>query len=192
MPRYIESNDVELVINTCDITTHIGLRDRAIILLLARLGLRAGDIVNMNTDDINWSEGTLTVWGKGQKESRLPLPQDAGDAILVYLDKVRPRVALKPLFLCINAPYRSLGSSPCVSSIARTALLRSGITNLPSHGAHLLRHSAATSLLREGATLETVSSLLRHSSLDMTVYYAKVDISNLLKITQPWPEKISC
>ncbi|MEY8199514.1 MAG: tyrosine-type recombinase/integrase [Colwellia sp.] len=192
MPRYIESNDVELVINACDINTHIGLRDRAIILLLARLGLRAGDIVNMRTNDINWSEGTLTVWGKGQKESRLPLPQDTGDAILVYLDKVRPRVALKALFLCINAPYRALGNSPCVSNIARAALLRSGVANLPFHGAHLLRHSAATSLLREGATLETVSALLRHSSLDMTVYYAKVDIPNLLKITQPWPEKISC
>ncbi len=192
MPRYIKSDDVELVINACDINTHIGLRDRAIILLLARLGLRAGDIVNMHTDDINWSEGTLTVRGKGQKISRLPLPQDAGDAIQVYLSEVRPRIALKSLFLCLNAPYRPLGSSPCVSNIARGALVRSGLSNLPSHGAHLFRHSAATSLLREGATLETVSALLRHSSLDMTAYYAKVDISNLLKITQPWPEKISC
>lgn len=168
------------------------MRDRAIILLLARLGLRAGDIVNMGIDDINWSDGTLTVWGKGKKESRLPLPQDAGDAILVYLDTVRPHVALKSLFLCLNAPYRSLGSSSTVSNIARAALTRSGIANLPSFGAHLLRHSAATSLLQTGATLETVSALLRHSSLDMTVYYAKVDIPNLLKITQAWPEGISC
>ena len=192
MPRYITSNDVESVINSCDIHTHQGVRDRAIILLLARLGLRAGDIVNMYIDDINWAEGCLTVRGKSQNESLLPLPQETGNAILVYLKQVRPSVPLKQLFLCLNAPHRAFSTSTCVSNIARSALLRSGIVNLPSHGAHLLRHSAATSLLRDGATLETVSSLLRHNSLDMTAYYAKVDIPNLMKITQPWPEGISC
>ncbi|PKG95261.1 integrase [Paraglaciecola sp. MB-3u-78] len=192
IPKYISSNDVEAVIDACDINTDKGLRDRAIILLLARLGLRAGDIVDMQIDDINWAQGTLTVWGKGQKESRLPLPQEAGDAILVYLNNVRPYITNKSLFLCLNAPFRALGNASCVSSIVGAALKRTSIKNLPSYGAHLLRHSVATSLLREGVTLEAVSALLRHNSLDMTMYYAKVDVPNLLKIAQPWPEEGAC
>jgi integrase/recombinase XerD len=192
IPKYISSNDAETVINTCDINTDKGLRDRAIILLLARLGLRAGDIVDMQIDDINWSQGSLTVWGKGQKESRLPLPQEAGDAILLYLSKVRPHISNTSVSLCLNAPFRALDNASCVSNIVGAALKRTGIKNLPSYGAHLLRHSAATSLLREGVTLEVVSALLRHSSLDMTMYYAKVDVPNLLKIAQPWPEKGAC
>lgn len=192
IPKYISATDIEKVINACDIDTDRGLRDRAIILLLARLGMRAGDIVDMKIDDINWSRGTLTVRGKGQKESRLPLPQEAGDAILAYLHEVRPHIAIKSLFLCLNAPFRALGSASCVSNIVGAALKRTSIKNLPSYGAHLLRHSAATSLLREGVTLEAVSALLRHNSIDMTMHYAKVDIPNLLKIAQPWPEKGAC
>jgi site-specific recombinase XerD len=192
IPKYISANDIESVIDACEINTDKGLRDRAIILLLARLGLRAGDIVDMKIDDINWPQGTLAVWGKGQKESRLPLPQEAGDAILSYLNKVRPHVAIPSLFLCLNAPLRALGNSSCVSNIVGAALKRTGIKDLPSCGAHLLRHSAATSLLREGVTLEAVSALLRHNSIDMTMYYAKVDVPNLLKIAQPWPEKGAC
>jgi len=192
IPKYISSNDVEAVINACDININKGLRDRAIILLLARLGLRAGDIVDMQLDDINWSKGTLTVWGKGQRESRLPLPQEVGDAILVYLNKVRPHITNTSLFLCLNAPFRALGNASCVSSIVGAALKRTSIKNLPSYGAHLLRHSVATSLLRQGVTLEAISTLLRHSTLDMTMYYAKVDVPSLLKIAQPWPEEGVC
>jgi site-specific recombinase XerD len=192
IPKYISANEVESVINACEINTDKGLRDRAIILLLARLGLRAGDIVDMKIGDISWSKGTLTVSGKGQKESRLPLPQEVGDAILAYLHQVRPHIAINSLFLCLNAPFRALGNASCVSNIVGAALKRTNIKNLPSYGAHLLRHSAATSLLREGVTLEAVSTLLRHSSIDMTMYYAKVDIPNLLKIAQPWPEKRAC
>jgi len=152
------------------------------------LGLRAGDIVAMQLDDICWSESYLRLKGKGNREDMLPLPQDVGDAILKYIEMGRPVVAVQKIFLCLNAPYRPFASSPTVSSIVDAALNRAGISNPPTRGAHLLRHSAATDMLRSGATLETISSVLRHRSLDMTAYYAKVDIPMLEKITQPWPE----
>lgn len=192
VPRYITAQEIKCVIDSCDIRTHKGLRDRAIILFLACLGLRAGDIVNMRIDDINWNAGTVCISGKGQREDRLPLPQDVGDAVLAYLDKARPPVIVKQIFLCLNAPYRPFSSSASISNIVAAALNRAGISDPPSRGAHLLRHSAATNMLRSGASLETVSSILRHRSLDMTAYYAKVDIPMLQKIVQPWPEDASC
>ncbi len=192
LPKYITTNEVERVIASCDVHTPLGLRDRAIILLLARLGLRAGDIINMLIDDINWPEGTLRVHGKGRREVLLPLPQEVGDALLAYLKKGRPQVGIHQVFLCFNAPHRPFPSSGGVSSIVSAAISRARIIDPPSHGAHLLRHSAATTMLRNGATLETVSAVLRHSSLDMTSYYAKVDIHMLKKIAQPWPEGAPC
>lgn len=164
------------------------LRDRAIILLLSRLGLRARDVSEMKINDINWQEGTLKVCGKNKKEVLLPLPQEVGNAILSYIEKARPLIAIDTLFLCLNAPYRAFVTSSNVSCIVRSALTRANILNPPSCGAHLLRHTAATNMLRKGASLETVSAVLRHASLDMTVYYAKVDIPRLSRIAQPWPE----
>ena len=192
MPRYISAKEVDQLINSCDISTSHGKRDRAILLLLGKLGLRAGDIVTMKLDDIDWSEGSICLSGKSKIENKLPLPQDIGDAILEYIELARPLVPIEQLFLCINAPYRPLASSPTVSGIVDAALTRAGISNPPSRGAHLLRHSAATDMLRSGASLETVSSVLRHQSLDMTAYYAKVDIPMLKKIAQPWPEGGLC
>ena len=192
MPRYITAQEIIRVIDSCDIHTHKGLRDRAILLLLARLGLRSGDIVSMRLDDIHWSEGTLRVKGKGNREDLLPLPQKVGDAILAYLKKARPAVAIEQIFLCLNAPYRPFASSSPISTIVDTALSRADILNPPSRGAHLLRHSAATDMLRSGASLETVSLILRHRSLDMTAYYAKVDIPMLQQVAQLWPEGGSC
>lgn len=192
IPRYITAQEISRVIHSCDISTNQGLRDRAILLLLARLGLRAGDIVAMRLDDVNWAEGSIRLKGKSKIETKLPLPQEVGEAILDYIKKGRPMVSVEQVFLCLNAPYRPFTSSPCVSSIVDAALTRADISNPPSRGAHLLRHSAATDMLRSGATLETVSSVLRHQSLDMTAYYAKVDITMLEKIAQPWPEGGSC
>jgi site-specific recombinase XerD len=192
MPRYINKQDIERLLNSFDLRTPQGIRDRAIVLLLVRLGLRAGDVTNMQLGDINWPEGDLTVTGKCKREDKLPLPQDVGDAILTYLKKVRPLTTLQHVFLCLNAPCRPLRVSTAISNIVDAALTRAGISNPPSRGAHLLRHSAATEYLRAGVTLETVSVILRHQSLDMTAYYAKVDISTLKKITQPWPEYASC
>lgn len=192
IPRYITSQEVERVIDSCPANTHKGLRDRGIILFLSRLGLRAGDVVNMRLNDINWKNGTVRVSGKGRREDLLPLPQEVGDAVVAYIDRARPTVPATRLFLCLNAPHRPFATSSTVSSIVAAALARSAIPDPPSRGAHLLRHSAATTMLRAGMTLDSVASMLRHRSLDMTAYYAKVDIPRLRKIAQPWPEGTSC
>jgi site-specific recombinase XerD len=185
LPRYIGVAAVERLIATCDLTTAAGARDRAVLLLLARLGLRAGDVVALRLDAIDWHQATLTVRGKGRRETRLPLPQDAGDAVLDYLKRARPCVARDELFLTANAPFRSLHRST-VSSVVCRALDRGGIA-APTKGTNLLRHSAATAMLRGGATLDMVGAVLRHRSADTTAHYAKVDVLMLQQIAQPWP-----
>jgi len=192
LPRFLEAEDVERVIDSCNPNSTQGMRDRAVLLLLARLGLRAADIVDLRINDLDWDRGTVRVLGKGQKEVRLPLPQDAGDALTDYLQRARPSSNHERVFLCINAPLRPFASSSVVSTIVRFAIERAGIPNPPSKGAHLLRHSAATTMLRAGASLDAVATILRHESSDMTAHYAKVDISLLKRVAQPWPEGASC
>jgi site-specific recombinase XerD len=186
LPLYIGASDVERLIATCNLTTHIGIRDRAILLLLARLGLRAGDILLLRLADIDWQQATLSVCGKGRRETRLPLPQDAGDAVLAYLDQARPRVDCDQIFFMSNAPFRPLTRSSAVSDVVRGAIRKAGIA-APTKGANLLRHSAATAMLRGGATLDMVGAVLRHRSPDTTAHYAKVDVMMLQQIAQPWP-----
>lgn len=192
LPRYLEAPDVERVIGSCDLTTGHRLRDRAVLLLLSRLGLRAGDIVAMMLDDIDWRRGVLRVRGKSHREAALPLPQDVGNALLTYLKSGRPKSDSDRVFLTINAPTRPFASSAAVSDLVRFALMRAGIRNPPSRGAHLLRHSAATAMLRAGGSLETIATVLRHRSPDTTAYYAKVGVAMLLEIAQPWPGGASC
>lgn len=192
LPRYLDAPAVERVLAAVDRTTPVGLRDYAILLLLARLGLRAGDIVALTLDDLDWHAGALRVCGKSRRTSTLPLPQDAGDAVLAYLEHGRPRVALPAVFLCSQVPYRALGHPSTVSSIARAALDRGGAPTTPSRGAHVFRHSAATRMLREGATLETIGAVLRHQSVQTTAHYAKVDTAMLLEVAQPWPAGAPC
>ena len=192
LPRYLEAADVERVVRSCDLTTGHGLRDHAILLLLVRLGLRAGDIVRMRLDDIDWHGGALRVRGKGRREVRLPLPQDVGDAVLVYLEHGRPKADIDRLFLTVYAPRRPFASSATVSDIVRFALERAGIKDPPSRGAHLLRHSAATAMLRAGGSLDTIATVLRHRSPDTTAYYAKVDVAMLQQVAQPWPGSAAC
>jgi site-specific recombinase XerD len=193
LPRYLNAQQVALLIESCSKDGPQGLRDRAIVLMLLRLGLRAGDIASMRPTDIDWQEATLLVRGKGRRDVRLPLPQDAGDAVLDYIDLARPQVAIDRVFLCAKAPFRPLRSGMIVSGIVRAALRRAGIENPPSHGANLLRHSTATMMLRAGATLDEIGTVLRHKSPDTTAHYAKVDIAALQQIAQPWPkESKSC
>jgi integrase/recombinase XerD len=186
LPRYIGAAQVERLIATCDLATPTDLRDRAILLLLARLGLRAGDVVSLCLGDIDWQQATLSVRGKGRRETRLPLPQDAGDAVLRYLEGARPRVGSDRVFFMLNAPIRPLTSSAVVTNIVRRAVCKAGI-DAPIKGANLLRHSAATAMLRGGATLDMVGAVLRHRSRDMTSHYAKIDVTMLQHIAQPWP-----
>jgi integrase/recombinase XerD len=186
LPRYIDTAQVEQLIATCEPSTPTGLRDRAILLLLARLGLRAGDIVSLRLGDLDRQRATVSVLGKGRRETRLPLPQDAGDAVLAYLKRARPRVESDRVFFMLNAPIRPLVDSRAVTGIVRGAIRKAGI-EAPTKGANLLRHSAATAMLRGGASLDIVGAVLRHRSPDMTAHYAKVDVTMLRQIAQPWP-----
>jgi site-specific recombinase XerD len=186
LPRYIGAADVERLIATCNPGLAAGARDRAIILLLARLGLRAGDVRDLLLGDIHWSQGRLRVTGKGRCESWLPLPQEVGDAVLHYLEHFRPRIDDAHVFLRVYAPLGPLPSSGPISKLVRRAIQRAGI-QAPSMGAHVLRHSAATAMLREGVSLDIIGAVLRHRSMESTAHYAKVDAALLQAVTQPWP-----
>jgi site-specific recombinase XerD len=192
LPRYLEAPAVERVVSSCDVSKPHGLRDHAILLLLARLGLRAGDILTLSLDDVDWKRGTLRVRGKGRREALLPVPQDVGDALLAYLQRGRPRAATDRMFLTVFAPIRPFASSATVSDIVRVALQRAGIQGAPSRGAHLLRHSAATAMLRAGSSLDIIATVLRHQSPDTTAHYAKVDVEMLRQVAQPWPGGEAC
>jgi integrase/recombinase XerD len=188
LPRYLQPEEVERLIAACDRASAVGRRDREILLLLARLGLRAGDIVHLRLSDIDWKDASIQVCGKGGRHARLPLTQEVGQAIVAYLKKGRPRTTVDALFLHCRAPYCAFGSPAAVSHTVGRAFRRAGVVR-PSRGAaHLLRHSLATSMLRQGASLEDIATILRHRSISTTEIYAKVDITALRQIAQPWPE----
>jgi integrase/recombinase XerD len=192
LPRYLMPEEVEQLIASCDLREHRGLRDRAILLLLARLGLRGGDVRNLRFKDIDWKAATVRVRGKGRREVLLPLPQDAGDALLAYIERARATVDEEIIFLRASAPYKPIKRSSTVSWVVNTAIERAGIKAPSSGGAYLLRHSVATSLLRKGTPLKEITALLRHRSPNTTMHYAKVDFPMLLRIAQPWPRDIPC
>jgi site-specific recombinase XerD len=192
LPRYLLDADVERIIAACDRPSSVVRRDRAMLLLLARLGLRAGDVVGLQLGDIDWEQGRLRVAGKGRRETRLPLPQDVGDAILGYLDVERLAAATDHVFLTPRTPVRPIGTAGLRDVVWR-AIERAGV-RAPSRGTHVLRHSLATRLLREGATLDTIGAVLRHRDVNTTALYAKVDVGLLRQVAQPWPgsEGSSC
>ncbi len=189
VPRFLAPEDVERVIASCAGYVH-ELRDRAVIVLLARLGLRASEVAGLRFADLDWDNGRIAVCGKGRRQEWLPLPQEVGTALLRYLRRGRPRLQAPEVFTTVVAPCRSL-SRASVTSIVRSALSRAGIT-APINGAHLLRHSAATAMLRQGASLASVGAVLRHRSPRTTAHYAKVDFTLLAEIAQPWPGRASC
>lgn len=192
LPRYLQAEEVERVIAACDPASPIGRRDRAILLLLARLGLRAGDIVQLRLEDIDWKEAWISVSGKSRREIRLPLTQEVGQAVVDYLQHGRPRSDSDALFLRANAPFRAFANHCAVSVIVEQAMRRAGVA-CPSRGAaHVFRHSVATSMLRHGASLQDIAAILRRRSIETTQIYAKVDVTALQRITQPWPEVQPC
>lgn len=192
LPRYLQPDQVERVLASCDRALPVGKRDRAILLLLARLGLRAGDIVQLCLSDIDWKDAWIQVSGKGKRQTRLPLTQEIGDAIVDYLQHGRAPSASDRLFIRSRAPFSPLRSHCAVSVIVDRALRRASVTR-PSRGAaHLLRHSAATAMLRQGASLQEIATILRHRSIETTQIYAKVDVETLRLIAQPWPEVEPC
>jgi site-specific recombinase XerD len=191
LPRYIEQEAIERVIAACEAKTPLGSRDRAVMLLLARLGLRAGDVANLRLDDLDWTQGRIRVSGKSRTPAWLPFPQDAGDAVLEYLATGRPRASTDRVFVIMRAPYTPVRSRQ-ITSTAERAIKRAGIST-PSLGAHLFRHSAATGWLRQGLSLQSIGAVLRHSDLDTTAIYAKVDVKLLQQIAAPWPvENSTC
>lgn len=187
LPRCLSAEEVNRLIAACDGTDPGRLRDRAIVLMLVRLGLRSGDVAHLRLTDIDWNNGTLQVIGKGRYQVRLPLPQDVGDTVLRYLESRPASVDTDHVFVRSIAPYRPFASGDGVSSVVERALQRARI-EAPAKGAHLLRHTAATEMLRNGVPLEQAGLVLRHRSIDMTAYYAKVDVALLKQIAQPWPE----
>jgi site-specific recombinase XerD len=192
LPRYLQPEEVERIIGSCDWSTAVGKRDRAILLLLGRLGLRAGDIVDLHLSDLDWQDAWIQVCGKGRRQTRLPLTQELGDALILYLQHGRPPTDTDRVFVCCRAPFRPFGSHHAVSVIVDKAMRRAGVTPPGRGAAHLLRHSVATSLLRRGASLQDIATVLRHRSIRTTQIYAKVDVSTLYQIAQPWPEVQPC
>lgn len=192
LPRYLQPEEVERVIASCDPATPVGKRDRAILLLLARLGLRAGDVVQLRLGDLDWREASISVSGKGRRQTLMPLTQEIGDAIASYIKDGRPQTAVDVLFIRSRAPFRALANHCAISMIAAQAMHRAGVV-CPSRGAaHVLRHSVASSMLRQGASLQEIAGVLRHRSTATTEIYAKVDVLTLQQIAQPWPGVKSC
>jgi site-specific recombinase XerD len=190
LPKYLPAETVEHVLASCDRATPLGARDRAVLLLLARLGLRAGDVATLKWTDIDWHDGTLRVAGKNRRETRLPLPQEVGEALLWYGAHHRPNVSSASVFLTTSAPLGPL-SAKTVTKIAARALRRANVES-PIYGAHVFRHSVATTMLRQGVSLPAIGSLLRHASIATTALYAKVDTPLLHSVVRAWPEVPSC
>ena len=190
LPSYLSAEEIERVIDTCNCTTAIGARDRAVLLLLARLGLRAGDVAALQLNDIDWEQGLFRVAGKSRRQTALPLPQDVGEALLHYLTNHRPAVDTSHAFITVIAPFVPF-SRWVVSTITARALRLAQI-DAPSYGAHLLRHSAATAMLRQGTSMEAIGAVLRHTSIETTHVYTKVDVDLLNQVVMPWLEVESC
>jgi integrase len=183
LPRALSPDVVAALVGSCDRETLAGLRDRAILVLLARLGLRAGEVAALELDDLDWVAGELAVRTcKAARRERLPLPVDIGEALAVYLQS-RPRAACRKVFLRLNAPITGL-TTPAVTSVVYRACRRAG---QPRAGAHRLRHSAASAMLAGGASLIEIGQVLRHAHQETTAIYAKVDRTALRELARPWP-----
>jgi site-specific recombinase XerD len=193
LPRGLSPEQVERILAACPSTPR-GIRDRAILLLLIRLGLRAGDVAALRFSDLDFEAGTIQVAGKGGREVRLPLPQDVGDALLEYFDTARPQVPSAQVFLRSVAPFKPFTGAQAghaITHVARAALKRAGVQP-PIRAAHVFRHTAACQMLRQGVGLEEIAAVLRHRSIETTALYAKVDLQGLAQVVQPWPEVTPC
>jgi integrase/recombinase XerD len=184
LPRFLEEDQAQALLDSCDPQTVTGRRDLAILTLLVRLGLRAGEVAGLRLEDLNWRAGELVVVGKGRRSERLPLPVDVGEAITGYLREGRPDSALdRTVFIRIKAPHRRLTTGG-VTQVVVAAGRRAGLGQIH---AHRLRHTAATSMLRAGAPLHEIGQVLRHREPLSTAIYAKVDRTSLSSLSRPWP-----
>jgi integrase/recombinase XerD len=186
IPRAIGAAPVRQLLVSIDRSTAIGRRDYAIVILLARLGLRSSEVASLELDDIDWKAGQVSVRGKCGQRTALPLPPDVGKAIADYLRRGRPRITSRRVFLRSKAPIRGFLGQCAIGSIIRHRLLRAGI-QAPTTGAHQFRHALATQMLRHGASLTEIGEVLRHRNPQTTTIYAKVDIKALRTLALPWP-----
>jgi site-specific recombinase XerD len=186
IPKYLSPDQVERVLGVCNRQTATGRRDYAILLLLARLGLRAGEVVSLQLDDVDWRAGELLVRGKGLLHDRMPLPVDVGEALTSYLRMDRPPCKTRHVFVCMKAPRSGFAGPSTLSTIVRRALDRADL--YPAlRGAHVLRHSLATTMLRSGASMNEIGEILRHRTPSTTEIYAKLDFDGLRTLAHPWP-----
>jgi site-specific recombinase XerD len=192
VPTYLSPAEVERVLAGCDVATPTGRRDRAILLLLARLGLRAGEVVTLELGDIAWRSGEILVRGKGQQRDRLPLPLDVGEALALYLRQDRGENASRRVFLRLNAPRKELTGPASVGHIVRKLLARVGLIRTSRGAAHMFRHSLATRMIRHGASISEIAEVLRHRSQNTTGIYAKVAFQTLREVARPWPGEGGC
>ncbi|MCX5215903.1 site-specific integrase [Kitasatospora sp. NBC_00240] len=184
LPKYLTREQVATLLHSCDRGTAVGRRDLAILTLLARLGLRAGEVAALRLEDIDWQRGEITVRGKGNRHERLPLPTDVGEAVVAYLSGSRPAAATgREVFVGTRAPHRALTRGAVTQLVAR-ASHRCGLGTIY---AHRLRHTAATAMLHAGASLEEIGQVLRHRHALTTAGYAKVDHEGLRALARPWP-----
>lgn len=183
VPAGIAASDVRRLLEGCDRAELGGVRDFAILTLVARLGLRSAEVARLELGDVDWRAGEILVRGKARRHDRLPLPCDVGEALTAYLCEARPATVIRQVFLACKAPTRAIRPD-LVSDVTRRACERVGV---PRVGAHRLRHALATEMLRSGATLVEVSQILRHRDLATTAIYAKVDLATLRQVAQPWP-----
>jgi integrase/recombinase XerD len=186
VPRDLPAKQVELVLASCNRQTALGKRDFAIILLLARLGLRAGEVAALTLEDLDWQAGSITVCGKASRCSQLPLPVDVGEAIADYLRNGRPQGSSRRVFLRSRAPASGFKGHEAIGAVVKYALARARIDS-PRKGAHQFRHGLACQMLRQGASLAEIGELLRHRSPQTTAIYAKVDLVSLATLALPWP-----
>jgi site-specific recombinase XerD len=181
VPPGLAATDVERLLDSCDPADPGGLRDLAILTLVARLGLRSAEVARLELGDLDWRAGEIVVRGKARRQDRLPMPSDVGEALAAYLSQARPPSTIRGVFLARKAPMRAIRPD-LVSDVTRRACDRAG---LPRVGAHRLRHALATEMLRRGATLVAVSQVLRHRDLATTAIYAKVDLGALRSVALP-------
>lgn len=186
LPKFLGPGQVQRILEHCDQRTPLGKRDYAILLLLARLGLRAGEVVGLTLDDINWEQSRITLRSKGGRWAQLPLPAEVGKALAHYLKQGRPRCASRSVFIRQRAPRVGFANSIAICSLVERALVRAEIDS-PRKGAHLFRHTLATEMLRQGASLSEIGQLLRHQHPNTTTIYAKVDLPTLRTLALPWP-----
>jgi site-specific recombinase XerD len=183
LPPTVTTADVQVLLDSCDRGTRIGARDFAILMLVARLGLRSIEVARLDLQDVGWRAGELVVRGKARRRDRLPLPADVGEALVAYLAQDRAAAGTRRLFLTCKAPRGPIRAD-VVGDVVERACLRAG---LPRVGPHRLRHALAAGLLRQGAGLAAISQVLRHQDLATTALYAKVGLATLRQVAQPWP-----